>query len=262
MSTSLPSPGGSKSPTSSSPGTSGPWRPPQWGGKGYNPPLTIKTNDPASVQQTIYVFSTIMRVEHHQPSVVTLNPVQSGAAISDHAYVLPARVTVEIEMSDSMQAYTVGQWANGPSQSVAAYQTLVALQAKLNPVTLATRLNSYSNMMITDILADDTKETLHALKAIVTFTQIITAMIGVTSANSTAPASTIPQSTTSSQGGQPSTQPVPSSVQQNNNISNASAAGVNTAPGSGVPGSGNWSSTPVSGLTPSVLPPTAAGPGG
>lgn len=261
MSTSLTSPGTAKSPTTSSPGTSGPWRPKQWGNKGYKPPLTLTTQDPTLVQQTIYVFDTTIRAEHHQPSVVTLNPVQSGAAISDHAYVLPARLTVEIAMSNSMQAYTVGQWANGPSKAVAAYQTLVALQAALNPVSVATRLNTYTYMMITDILAEDDKETLNGLKAVVTFTQIITATISVTSATGTAPASTIPQSTTTSQGGQPNTQPVPSAIQQNNNISNAAAAGVNTTPGSGVPGSGNWSSTPVSGLTPSVLPPIPP-PGG
>ena len=227
-------------------GISGPWRPPQWSNTSV-PPLTMTATDPTTSQSTAYVFDAVLRGEHTQEQVITLNPVQTGAAISDHAYILPPRLTIEILMSDAMQAYTVDQWNNGPSKSVSAYQTLVAIQAARNPVQVATRLRTYTNMMITNIMAEENDRTRYNLKATVTFTQIITANVSLTSStdSSSISDSDRPQSTASTQVGQSQVQTVPASIETNNNVENS---GVNLSQVPAVSGAGSWSSYPVSGL--------------
>jgi hypothetical protein len=43
-------------------------------------------------------------------------------------------LTVTIKMSDSMQSFTIGQFAGATSRVVSAYQTLVNIQQALQPV--------------------------------------------------------------------------------------------------------------------------------
>lgn len=199
-------------------GEDGPFRPPQWSTS--TPPFTMTATDPVTGQQTAYVFDAIIRLAHRQQSVITLNPVQTGAAISDNAYIVPPKLVIEIGMSDAMQSYTVGQWADAPSRSVSAYQTLVGIQAELSPVQIVTRLRSYSNMMIADIQADDDSTTAHALKATISFEQILTAQAQIVSSSVSYPTSEIPQTTNQTPVGQVQTIPVPASIQSQNNIEN------------------------------------------
>ena len=222
-------------------GQSGPWRPSQWG---RSVPLTLSATDSQSGKATVYVFDGILRAEHQQPSVITLNPVQTGAPITDHAYRLPARVVVEIAMSDAMQSYDVNQWNNGPTRSVSAHQTLVSMQAARQVLQLATKLRQYDQMLIADIRAVETKETTYGLHAVVTFLELLTAQVESTGAWRR---SAIPQATAESLLGQAQTVPVPSNVQSQNSISKllGSAGAPKSLPGiaAALPGAGNWSST-------------------
>lgn len=232
------------------PGTNGPWRPPQWT---KTPSLSMTATDPTTGQQTAYVFDSNIRVEHEQQTVITLNPVQTGAALSDHAYIQPSRVTLEIMMSDAMQSFTVGQWATGPSKSVSCYQTLVAIQEARNPVQLATRLRNYANMIVTEVRAVEDKDTQHSLKAHITFQHILTASVQMSSTNSlatTGGTSALPQTTGQTLNGQVQTLPVPSSVITQNNIQNATNS-LKSVIG-GVPllaSAGSWSSTNINSIS-------------
>lgn len=235
------------------PGITGPWRPPQW--QSTIKSFFILATDPTTGSQTAYVFDGILRAEHEERVVTTLNPVQTGAAISDHAYVVPPSLTVEVAMSDSMQSFTMGQWANAPSRSVSAYQTLIALEEALQPVSVQTPLRSYTNMMIELITADETKETLHSLKSQVTFRKIITTSAQVAnsnsaSANNVSPTSSIPQTTGQTLNGQVQGQNVPQSIQNQNNTQSggpALASNLSTVPS--VPAAGSWSSTNINSIT-------------
>jgi len=242
-------------------GQSGPWRPSQWG---RSVPLTLSATDSQSGKATIYIFDAILRAEHHQASVVTLNPVQTGAAISDHAYTLPARLTVEIAMSDAMQSYDVNQWNNGPTRSISAYQTLLALQRDRKIIQVSTALRQYDKMLVAEIRAEQTKETTYGLKALVTFIEILTASVEVTS-STISYNSALPQTTAESLIGQAATAPVPANILSQNSISKLLSPGsisqslgsINTPVGkvaglaSSIPGAGQWSST-ISGLTSSL----------
>ena len=145
-----------------------PWHPPQWD----------SSADMVSISDNIngYFFDAIIRADHNTSRRITEHPVQSGASISDHSYQLPAKLTLEIGMSDAMDSFVKGQWAvAGKSQS--AYNKLVELQSSGKPLTITTRLNYYTNMGIESISAPDDKSTTYGLRCSVTFRQIITAAV-------------------------------------------------------------------------------------
>ena len=126
--------------------------------------LSASTGTTQIVEDTIYVFDAVIRTEHQRRIEKTQHPIQTGANVADHAIIEPARVVLEIGMSDAMDSYTPGQWTGDSSKSVNAYQTLVSLRMP-QPLTVTTRLNVYTNMILTSVSAPDTVETKFGLKS-------------------------------------------------------------------------------------------------
>lgn len=133
-------------------------------------------NDSSTITQ-VYVFDAVYRVTHSRRLRMTEHPVQSGASISDHAFIMPAKISLEIGMSDAMDAFTAGVFTTNSSKSVSAYQILVALQTGRQPLTLSTRLDTYTNLLIESIDAPDDKDTRYGLKATVVLSQIFTGTV-------------------------------------------------------------------------------------
>lgn len=138
------------------------------------------TTQLATTTPTTYFFDAILRIDHYQELRATDHPVQGGASITDHAYLMPARVSLEIGMSDAMDSYQSGQWTGSSSKSINAYQTLLMLQSLRIPVTVTTRLNTYTNMVIENVRSGDDVRTLHALNATVQFRQIFVGTVTTT----------------------------------------------------------------------------------
>lgn len=228
-----------------------PYRPSQWNSPGgATPSLTMTAISPQTGQQTAYVFDGTPGAEHTQICEITRNPVQTGAAVTDNAFIEPPQLVVQILMSDSMQSYTIGQWAGSPSRSVNAYQTLLSIQASLAPVQVATRLRQYNNMAITSIVAREDPKTTYSLEATITFTQIITASGAISSGQATfnSPSnSRIPQSTSSTGLGETEPVPVPASITSQNNVDNANPP-LKLQQVPDVAAAGNWSSNNSNGL--------------
>jgi len=59
-----------------------------------------------------WVFDAFLRIQHTQMLRITQHPIQNAASISDHAYMLPATVVMEIGMSDAMAAYAPAEYAD------------------------------------------------------------------------------------------------------------------------------------------------------
>jgi hypothetical protein len=207
----------------------------------------------------VYVFDCVERVGHNRALRKTENPIQVSAAspvasVCDNAVLLPARVVLDIGMSDVMANYIAGSWTTNKSKSVSAFETLVTLMENRTLVTLTTRLATYTNMIVEGITADDTVETLHGLSASVVFGKINTATAtavsstlitnGGTDASSGPAVSAIPSATDTTPLGtlQPTT-PSAALTQQNNvtQATGATATTVSQIPA--VPGAGTWSST-------------------
>ena len=113
------------------------------------------------------VFDAVLRTDHNGTVQVTQHPVQTGASISDHAFCNPDELQLEIGMSDAAV-----NASGGPGRSVNAYKTLRAIMDKRELVTVVTRLNTYSNMLITAISSPDDYTTMFGLRASIYFTQV------------------------------------------------------------------------------------------
>lgn len=231
----------------------GPWTPPQWN-KPATYMLTVNPLPPRSstaedgtamlsIQPSlIYVFDAVLRARHNQTLQITEHPVQDGANISDHAYLLPFRLTLDIGISDAMAQYTSAsstganntryqKWNAGgsSSKSVSAYQTLLNIQESRRFLTLTTRLATYGNMLIESVAPEESHETIASLRATVTFKQVFTGTV------STVEISARPNATDDTQQATVQPSPIPPAV------SNQYAVAAPSDPI--VPGSGAWSSS-------------------
>lgn len=145
-----------------------------WGsGLGAQQVLMVKTNIGG------YFFDAVFSVDTEHSLTVTQHPVQTGANISDHAFVNPIRMTMQIGVSDAM-AYRVGAdyGGDGGTKSVQAYRLLCKLQELRIPMQVVTRLNTYQNMLIESIDVSDDVSTLCALKATINLVQVLVVNVG------------------------------------------------------------------------------------
>lgn len=106
------------------------------------------------------VFDATFKESHESPMEVTENPVESGVKISDHAYLGPKRLTIEAGVSDVLlRERDNDPFASEVSRSRRAFELLQQLQAKREPFDVQTGLKLYSNMVCTNVRADQDKDT-------------------------------------------------------------------------------------------------------
>lgn len=120
-----------------------------------------------------YFFDAVFRTEHSTHLNITSHPVQGGANVSDHCFMEPARVTIEIGMSDVVTSWVFGQFSGGPSKSKDAFTALRLMQSRRQPIDVVTRLASYKNMLIEDLSIPDDLKTNSGLRATVSLRQVI-----------------------------------------------------------------------------------------
>jgi len=101
---------------------------------------------------------------HEKVITVTKNPVETGVDIVDHAIIQPARITLEIVMTDSpfvlQRIFDIIDSASrifgtsteeNVTRSVQAYLSLEKLADARQPIEVQTGLKLYENMVITKI---------------------------------------------------------------------------------------------------------------
>jgi hypothetical protein len=108
---------------------------------------------------------------------ITDHPVEQGAAITDHAYKLPAQVTIRGGWS-----YASGSILSGPLPSftdssllVRFYSTLLGLQKNRTLVTLVTGKRKYPNMLLETLGQDTDEKTENVLMFTANFKEVIIA---------------------------------------------------------------------------------------
>ena len=124
-----------------------------------------------------FVFDAIVNLNHETTLNITQQPVETGAAVSDHAFLNPSKLSLTIGMSDAVIDVRPGQFGTGPGRSANAYQMLLQLQASRIPFQVVTRLAVYNNMLIASIQAPDDKSTATGLKATVSLQEIFVAVV-------------------------------------------------------------------------------------
>jgi hypothetical protein len=120
-----------------------------------------------NVGGTMYLFDAVISEQHTSELTITDSPVETGATISDHAYMLPHHLTIRAGVSDTPMN---PNWYNddgtrnfpasdlfsqgGPWRSVNAWMALTMLQAAAVSFDVQTGLQLYRNMMCTRLDAD------------------------------------------------------------------------------------------------------------
>jgi len=137
-----------------------------------------------------YFFDAYLKLDHERRLTITDHPVEEGANITDHAYIEPKAISIEIGMSDVCSSIIDGQFAQRFSRSVSAYDTLERLQSERIPLSIKTKLATYRNMLIENITAPDDFVTRHGLRAMVFFREIIVVSTDTVTMPSRAPQKT------------------------------------------------------------------------
>lgn len=128
----------------------------------YEEALLVKTNIGG------YFFDGFMNVTHNQTVTATDHPIQTGANVTDHAIVEPRTVTMVIRMSDVHESLFPTQFTERYTRSVSAWAVLQQMLRARLPLQVTTRLETYQNMLILDITADDDYKTREGLYVTVT----------------------------------------------------------------------------------------------
>lgn len=101
---------------------------------------------------------------HRDDLVITDHPVERGAAISDHAFKLPATVEMRCGWSDTQ---------GGPGYVQEVYQTLLDLQAEREPFAVYTGKRAYNNMLIRSLAVSTDEKSETALMVVCALREII-----------------------------------------------------------------------------------------
>lgn len=108
------------------------------------------------------VFDATLKTDHTSKVTATSHPVESGANISDHAYVEPAEISIEVGVSDCETGN--GTFGSG-NRSLNAFSELLKLQTSRQLITVVTRFKTYRNMLITSVSVPDDYTTMFSFKA-------------------------------------------------------------------------------------------------
>jgi hypothetical protein len=129
--------------------------------------------------------------EHHEDNlVITDHPVEEGAVISDHAYKMPAEVTLEYgwSMSSGFNSTFDSTFLN------TLYQQLLQLQVDRTLFDVFTGKRKYSNMLVSSLSCTTDKATENVLLVRITCKEILRATTQVVQLTSSA-AQLLPQKT-------------------------------------------------------------------
>ena len=115
-----------------------------------------------------FIADVTIREDHEDELVVTENPVEQGADVTDHSFKAPARLTVDVGYSNSSV-----QSDGDPNYVQDIYAQFLALQASREPFDVITGKRMYTNMLITMLHTVTDKDTENALFLTVRMKEVI-----------------------------------------------------------------------------------------
>ncbi|MEH3117121.1 MAG: hypothetical protein PGN25_05795 [Methylorubrum populi] len=112
------------------------------------------------------IIPDVVLEENHRDSLlITKHPVEAGAAITDHAFLLPAEVEMRCGFSNSSHG--------DPGYARAVYDALRRIQASRRPFTVFSGKRRYKDMLIADLGVTTEARTENVLAVAVRLQQII-----------------------------------------------------------------------------------------
>lgn len=120
-----------------------------------------RSSNPVLVRPNRSIGGLVMDVTVEETHVDELeiceHPIENGADVVDHAFLLPSGLTIQGGQSDS------GGAPSGDRRSVIAYQALLDLQGNRELLQVVTGKRSYQNMLIRSLSVTTDKETENVL---------------------------------------------------------------------------------------------------
>ena len=165
-----------------------PYRPPRWPAASasdmFSEELMLKASNicqsddsTGEVVRIGWFFDAFLKESHTGSVRITDHPVQGGASISDHAYNLPDKLTIEIFVSDVMDEVVKDQFSEYVTKSLSAYEVLRGLKEARQPLEINTRLRIYEDMIIENMSITDDYKSRYSLRCTVSFRQVIMASV-------------------------------------------------------------------------------------
>lgn len=132
-----------------------------------------------------YVFDAYLRMTHNRKLSVTQHPIESGAAVTDHAFVEPITFELEIGMTDTTLGKIPTQFSglnllytnsSIKSRSVKAYDLLIKMQESRQLYEFVCRYGTFK-VVVEEVSPEDDYTTKYALRARVRLRQIIQTVV-------------------------------------------------------------------------------------
>lgn len=142
---------------------------------------------PSRIIGTIIPDVTIEEVSR-DTTFITQHPVERGASISDHAFMMPVELEMTLGWSDSVAGFV------GYVDLV--YQALLDLQATREPFAIFTPSRVYPDMLIAGLEKTANEQTPNALMLRALFRQVIIVSTETTSTGHSKGSQAIPSKTT------------------------------------------------------------------
>lgn len=144
----------------------------------------------------------VVSEEHDDEVVVTRHPVDTGAAIADHAYKNPSVLTCVFAWSDSsrlLNSSLSGSILKGVTTTKEVYEKLLEVMENRELLSVSTGKRQYSNMLITRLRTSSTVDSESSLSVEITFEEIVFASLAETTLSAALQAD--PAATASTQNG-------------------------------------------------------------
>lgn len=153
-----------------------------------------------------WFFDAVINTDYSRELYITENPVETGSALTDYAYVKPVKLVMQIKMSDVATSRIPGQFEGGFSRSIQAFQVLATLQSNRIPVQVMTRIGGFRNMLVQSLAIPDDVKTQNGLMCTATLQEVFVAQ------TKTVKISANKQTTDSTNSGAVNTTPVDKSI--------------------------------------------------
>jgi hypothetical protein len=162
----------------------------------------------------VYVFDCYFSGDIVSELHKTQHPVQTGANISDHAFLLPVTINFDIGMSDAGKSFN-SSWDGASTKSVNALQTLRDWQKNRTFVNCVTKFGATEHLLVERVNPHLTVKTIYGLRASITLGQVYLVSISATTVSAR------PAATSSTSQGSINTGTVSAATTANNKTTGA-----------------------------------------
>ena len=130
----------------------------------------------------------ILNEETNDTLTITKQPVQTGASMTDHSYLEPTILSMQIlqqaspiaQLTSLATGGSFNPFSVGSSQLAELYEDFLSLQSSRTPFVVTTPKRIYQNMLIASLRCNTDKNTENILSLGLTFQQVFFANVGIT----------------------------------------------------------------------------------